>query len=1260
MRLVPLVLVGLFSNLIDVALPEAYADAGSNDDVRLTRWAIVAGADVQKTGLSDLLTADLSAESVELVERDLIEKVLAEQELTRSFGAAGVGQRAKLGRLLSADVLLMLRRDEHNGRPSVRVVISDTTVGARLHTAQHDLEQEQLEQLSAAILADVGLVKKRFGSGVRQLVTVMPFLSRNLTHDFDYLQSGYASWLGLALNRLPGVAVTEVEEAWAIRRELDLAGGDIADVWRPLFVSGEFTMERGSESPTVRLQLRMTDSTENTETLESRQLDPSEVPEWLGGTVTQEIARRLEVPQDRIQPRAERDSQFQQLRTQAQRFADFRSWHEAIALSEAALLLKDDPEVQARLIHSYAELRLATHERHWQQYLQTVLSRADWKRRNELDIQQYRTLVSQGRRLLGMNPDPELRLPSFFDVTVRGVPFLRMFAEKTQSQEIARLRESYFWDAVSHFSHMSREEFRRLGPAPAASDRERLGTWRMAVVRATAQYNQWLFVALHYVFHTRGVLPGGVAVWTDNGTPAALERLLTDYTLRDVPASSVPQILLPSASSLRMHFEKARLHTDQLQELGSRMQAREEPLLQFYGRCFQLSADLIDLKASNPADVPAIRSQVQALLKLSSHWERETPHSFVAAIEARRAIMAVVRETSQPSPSVQPLRPTPRPATTVEPFEWFTIERLNVPADFLQLQHCRDDIDVVWSVDEVQLLRAGKPTPFFSAAERDDEVRQVAWDGELVWIGCRRTGVYVLELSGRQRMHFPRQSPDAGLSETLSLPPWELDGFTDRAVKGHHLVGLAANALRLHGVSPGRCLIVGRMASTHRVWIALAERQPGTEKWTLDLLHEATRQPDRNRTDGNDLDEACELTSIVQLPTTTAMPSPRFIIGRRIRFLPKVERAPLLIDVTTKEVTRYSGAALPHVHNRFSLPLTDAGRLFVSLRGQAAVLSPDGDVAHHWGHPELVPFDRDLLTRYETAHPPVVSDGTVYFPGRIWRRLSSDGRSISDVTPAPVSPAFQFGEVAVSGHFGLVGWNRGDNLYRIRVQPSTFGTADATGTRAESADSLPGPNDRYPFVPDDLRDRHAFAVQKLSSLGAVVHSHFGYPGRIRRYRRTNPQWRTRVWLGSNWSGEDRDLRLLEDLYQVSEIAFAEAPVSDAVVPIIAPLKLDVLAIERTRITDAGLEPLRKHPTLGELRLMSTGSVTDESLSIINSLQLERLMLAGSGFTNETLDRLAPRSSLRQLSLAETAISGERLSQLKKSRPRLEVSLDWRD
>jgi hypothetical protein len=66
------------------------------------------------------------------VDRAGVDQVLKEQQLQALFGPQGVGERVKLGQLLKADPLVMVRPVKDAAQPTIEVVVSETATGLRL------------------------------------------------------------------------------------------------------------------------------------------------------------------------------------------------------------------------------------------------------------------------------------------------------------------------------------------------------------------------------------------------------------------------------------------------------------------------------------------------------------------------------------------------------------------------------------------------------------------------------------------------------------------------------------------------------------------------------------------------------------------------------------------------------------------------------------------------------------------------------------------------------------------------------------------------------------------------------------------------------------------------------------------------------------------------------------------------------------------------------------------------------------------------
>jgi len=319
------------------------------------RWAVVATPEVQATGLGDLLTAGLSKlDGVELVERAEFDAAIKELELAALFGAK-TATRTKLGRLLGADVLVLLSRT--TGGPDVpggptrflKLVLCDCNCGARLRV-EYLAEEDGPARLAEQIAGIVRQVRVQFKDGLRAVVSVPPFVSRNLTHDFDRLQSSYAEVVGVALCSQPGLAVVEIEEARSIAAELQRTGAELKG--RPLSVSveGEFKTSTLKIEPDTRvdLSIRVTGGDPPKQRVREGPLSLQQAVGFLSGSMARDVLRMI------LNESCEGlsgDDQFRLLTARADTFAALADWYRSTDLREAALLLEpDDTEQTLRLI----------------------------------------------------------------------------------------------------------------------------------------------------------------------------------------------------------------------------------------------------------------------------------------------------------------------------------------------------------------------------------------------------------------------------------------------------------------------------------------------------------------------------------------------------------------------------------------------------------------------------------------------------------------------------------------------------------------------------------------------------------------------------------------------------------------------------------------------------------------------------------------------------------------------------------------------
>src|SRR5947207_1674650 len=83
--------------------------------------------DPEKAPRAALLEAKLLTDvEATWVERAAIDKVLNEQKVQALFGPQGVGERVRLGKLLKADLLVLVRPVSAAAEPALEVIVSET------------------------------------------------------------------------------------------------------------------------------------------------------------------------------------------------------------------------------------------------------------------------------------------------------------------------------------------------------------------------------------------------------------------------------------------------------------------------------------------------------------------------------------------------------------------------------------------------------------------------------------------------------------------------------------------------------------------------------------------------------------------------------------------------------------------------------------------------------------------------------------------------------------------------------------------------------------------------------------------------------------------------------------------------------------------------------------------------------------------------------------------------------------------------------
>ncbi len=234
------------------------------DAAASTRLAVIAqGQSAPCRGLADLLQVELSQrDGIELVERETIDRVLAEQALTAS-GLVAESTRISLGALLKADGLLFVDQTiPTNNVFQLRLV--ETTQGYVAGFMIHKAGTPMAQTLAAL---DRSLANLSLSADLRVGVSVLAFrngLSGDLkTHPIvQAFMAGVEERLMVELAAIPGALILERRKLGDVVQEEALSGDARALLAGTLLVDGGLTLapEIGAQKdtkPQVVLSFRL-------------------------------------------------------------------------------------------------------------------------------------------------------------------------------------------------------------------------------------------------------------------------------------------------------------------------------------------------------------------------------------------------------------------------------------------------------------------------------------------------------------------------------------------------------------------------------------------------------------------------------------------------------------------------------------------------------------------------------------------------------------------------------------------------------------------------------------------------------------------------------------------------------------------------------------------------------------------------------------------------------------------------------------------
>lgn len=334
-----------------IGLIAGSADAAPRDVAPPKAAPTCALIDFDRSPLVAVLEAKLLSDvEATWLERNAIDEVVKEQELQALFTPEGGAQRSALGKLLKADLLILVRDapppppgksakvPTPGDKPVKAIDLAVTETGRGLRLSSRSVPRSDDAEADVEIL--VQLVREaiaKYAKQVTEIYSVPPFVSRDLGYEHDYLRGAYARLLEQMLLDRPGVLVVELAEAQSLTKEIALAdpGSRLArDV--PYYLLGEYRNDGAGEKRRVRLSLKLMRGERQ---LDERSLDrvaPVEAAMSLRKLADEFVDNAAGAKRVVLDPAAEVEA----LNRREKLFLRLGQWSDALALAEASLLLK--------------------------------------------------------------------------------------------------------------------------------------------------------------------------------------------------------------------------------------------------------------------------------------------------------------------------------------------------------------------------------------------------------------------------------------------------------------------------------------------------------------------------------------------------------------------------------------------------------------------------------------------------------------------------------------------------------------------------------------------------------------------------------------------------------------------------------------------------------------------------------------------------------------------------------------------------------
>ena len=314
------------------------------------------------------------------------------------------------------------------------------------------------------------------------------------------------------------------------------------------------------------------------------------------------------------------------------------------------------------------------------------------------------------------------------------------------------------------------------------------------------------------------------------------------------------------------------------------------------------------------------------------------------------------------------------------------------------LLRCTNKLDVLWDETFILIMRT---KGLFEELPHTGEpsFTDVKWDGESIWVGTRRQGVWVLAPSGKVK---------AKITAKQGLPPCDVK-------------------VLLHPIGKDRALAVGSFGGQRRGWCAVIEKKGDTYSVKVFLRATEAAIGDRIANPVVDLKRAFEPAWLHELDTGDKNQR-ILLVGRRASR--RQVMYPLRIDLHTLNVSHLPIRMKTGVFSRAFY--SENGRLFESRNWHVAYWTGRDC---HWKdeREEEVRFICRSPGKY-SRYQLVPYNGRVYVPNDVWFRFDPATLKVERLVPGRLPEKYIMWYTAVSGHYGLVTWGGNHALHRITLK----------------------------------------------------------------------------------------------------------------------------------------------------------------------------------------------------------------------------------